>query len=144
MVLTQGDYQYPVMFVYRHNDVQQILRQSKLLSSTTLHRIAGSSIFQRQHGDSKTESQCTAGASNSNCSEGQWRLMKSRWPEGRIMTLTQQWRYLKSCTLVNISFISNFLPKVSFEFRQIVSSRLYVHLKGTCSLAGRALLNTGE
>jgi len=27
---------------------------------------------------------------------------------------------------------------------QKISSRLYVRLKGTCSLAGRALLNTGE
>jgi len=28
--------------------------------------------------------------------------------------------------------------------RQIISSRLYVRFKGTCSLPGRALLNTGE
>jgi len=28
--------------------------------------------------------------------------------------------------------------------RQIISGRLYVHFKGTSSLPGRALLNTGE
>jgi len=28
--------------------------------------------------------------------------------------------------------------------RQIISSRRYVRFKGTCSLPGRALLNTGE
>jgi len=29
-------------------------------------------------------------------------------------------------------------------YRQIISSRLYVRFKGTCLLAGRALLNIGE
>jgi len=28
--------------------------------------------------------------------------------------------------------------------RQIISGRLYVRFKGTCSLPSRALLNTGE
>jgi len=32
----------------------------------------------------------------------------------------------------------------SLSFRQIISRRLYVSLKGTCSLAGRTLLNAGE
>jgi len=30
------------------------------------------------------------------------------------------------------------------SYMQIISSRLYVVLKGTCSFASRALLNTGE
>jgi len=30
------------------------------------------------------------------------------------------------------------------SYRQIISSSLYVRLKGTCLLAGRALLDTGE
>jgi len=30
------------------------------------------------------------------------------------------------------------------SYRQVISSCLYVRLKATCSLAGRALLNTGE
>jgi len=57
------------------------------------------------------------------------------------MTLTKQWRYLK---LTRNIFYILFPAKGDISFRQIISSRLYVCLKGTCSLASRALLNTGE
>jgi len=36
------------------------------------------------------------------------------------------------------------IPAKCMGYVQIISSRLYVRLKGTCSLAGRALSNTGE
>jgi len=57
-------------------------------------------------------------------------------PEGRIMTLTPQWRYPN---LTRNSFCILFPAKVVMNCRQIISSRPYVHLKATCSLAGRAL-----
>jgi len=37
-----------------------------------------------------------------------------------------------------------FLAKGIMSYRQIISIRLYVRLKGTFSLASRALVNTGE
>jgi len=55
----------------------------------------------------------------------------TKQPEGRVMTLTQKWRYLN-------------LIRKSLSYRQIISRRLYIRFKRTCSLAGRALLNTGE
>jgi len=57
------------------------------------------------------------------------------------MTLTQQWRYLN---LIRNSFDILFSAKGILSYGEIISSRLYVRLKGTCSLASRALLNTGE
>jgi len=60
------------------------------------------------------------------------------------MTLVHQWWY---CTwnLLKPALTSYFLRKVSWVIgKQIISSRLYVRLKGTCSLAGRALLNTSK
>jgi len=62
-------------------------------------------------------------------------------PEERIMMLTQQWRYL---SLTRNSFYILFLAKCIVSYRQIISSRLYVRLKETCSLAGGALLNIGD
>jgi len=47
-------------------------------------------------------------------------------PEDRIMTLTQQWRYLN---LTRNSFYSLFLAKCIVSYRKIISSRLYVRLK---------------
>jgi len=58
-----------------------------------------------------------------------------------IMTLTQQWRYLN---FTRNSFYISLSAKGIMSSRQINSSHLYLRLKGTCSLAGRALLNTGE
>jgi len=61
------------------------------------------------------------------------------------MTLTQQWQYLN---LVRNSFYILFPAKDISSYRQIISSRLYVHLyvhlKGTRSLSSRELLNTIE
>jgi len=54
------------------------------------------------------------------------------------MTLTQQWRYLN---LARNSFFILFPAEYIVSYRQIISSRLYVRLKGTCSLVSRALLN---
>jgi len=56
------------------------------------------------------------------------------------MTLTQQWRYLN---LTRNSFYILFPAKGIVSYRQIISNRLYVRLKGTGSHAGRALLNAG-
>jgi len=55
------------------------------------------------------------------------------------MTLTQQWQYLN---LTRNSFYILFLAKGIVSYRQIIFSRLYVHLKGTCSVASRAFLDT--
>jgi len=52
------------------------------------------------------------------------------------MTLTQQWRYLKSTGRNSIYIL--FLAK---DIKQIVYSRLYVRLKGTCLLDNRAFVN---
>jgi len=52
------------------------------------------------------------------------------------MTLTQQWQYLN---LTRNSFYILFPAKGIVSYRQVVSSRLYVRLNGTCSLAIRAL-----
>jgi len=57
------------------------------------------------------------------------------------MALTQQWRYLN---LTRNSFHILFPGKGIMSYRQIFSSRLYVFLKETCSLASGALVNTGE
>jgi len=57
------------------------------------------------------------------------------------MTLTQQWQYLN---LVRNSFYILFPAKDISSYRQIISSHLYVHLKGTRSLSSRELLNTIE
>ena len=57
------------------------------------------------------------------------------------MTLMQQWKYLN---LTRNSFYVLFPAKGVVSYRQVISSRLYVRLKGPCSLASRALLNTGE
>jgi len=70
------------------------------------------------------------GVSNSNCSEGQMRTYTVTQSKGRIMTLTQQWRYL---TLLEISFTSYFLRKVSWVISKSFCC-LYICLKGTCSL----------
>jgi len=58
--------------------------------------------------------------------------------EGHIMTLTQQSGYPN---LIRNSFCILFPAKGIANY---ISSRHYVHFKGTCSLAGRALLNTGK
>ena len=47
-------------------------------------------------------------------------------PEGRIMTLTQQWRYLN---LTRNSFYILLPAKGIVSYRQIISSHLYVRLK---------------
>jgi len=57
------------------------------------------------------------------------------------MTLTQQRRYLN---FTRNSFYALFLAKGVMGYKEIISSRIYVRLKGTCSLTGRALLNTDE
>jgi len=57
------------------------------------------------------------------------------------MTLMKQWRYLKS---TRHSFYILFLAKGIASYGQVIPSHLYVRLKGTCSLASQALLNTGE
>jgi len=57
------------------------------------------------------------------------------------MMLTQQWRYFNR---TRNSFYVLFPAKGIMSYRQIISIRLYVRLKGIYSLAGRALLNTGE
>jgi len=58
------------------------------------------------------------------------------------MMLTQQWRYLN---LARKSFHILFPAKGIMTCREIISSPLYVRLKGTFdSLAIRALLNTRE
>jgi len=62
-----------------------------------------------------------------------------RLPGGPVMMLTKQWRYL--------NFYKQFLHLISCErYRktQIIPSCLYVRSKGTCSLVGRARINTGE
>jgi len=62
-------------------------------------------------------------------------------PEGRIMTTTQKWRFLNFT--VN-SFYILFPAKGIMTYRQIIARQFYVRLIGTCSLAGRAFLNTDE
>jgi len=57
------------------------------------------------------------------------------------MTLTQQCQYLN---LTRNKFYILFLVKGSKSYRQIISNRLSIRLKGTCSLASWALLNTVE
>ena len=52
------------------------------------------------------------------------------------MKLTQQWQYL---ILARKSFYILFPVKGIVSYKQIISSCLFVRLKGTCSLAGQAL-----
>ena len=52
-----------------------------------------------------------------------------------------QWRYLN---LTKNSFYILFPAESSVSYRQTISSRFYIRLKGTRSLAGGALLNTSE
>jgi len=55
--------------------------------------------------------------------------------------LTQQWQYLN---LTKNRFYILVPAKGVASYRQTISSHLCVYLKGTCSLAGLALSNTGE
>jgi len=55
------------------------------------------------------------------------------------MTLTQQWWCLN---LITNSFFILFPAKGVMSYRQIISGRLYVCLKGICSFASRALFQT--
>jgi len=57
------------------------------------------------------------------------------------MTLMQKWQHLN---LTRNSFYILFPAKCIVNYRELISSRLYVRLKGACSFAGRALLNTGQ
>jgi len=57
------------------------------------------------------------------------------------MRLTQQRLCLN---LTRNNFYILFPVKGIVSYRQIISIRLYVRLNGTCSLAGRAVSNTGE
>jgi len=59
--------------------------------------------------------------------------------QGRIMTLTQQWRQLN---LIGNSFYILFSAKGIVSYRQIISSRPYVRLQCTYSLPRRVLSNT--
>jgi len=62
-----------------------------------------------------------------------WRCHSLHDPRGytreRNMTLTQQWQYLN---LTRNSFHTFFPAKGIVSYRQIISSLLYVRLKGTC------------
>jgi len=60
------------------------------------------------------------------------KLRPTKLPEGRIMTLTQQQRYLN---LTTNSFHILFHEKGVVSYGQIISSSLYIRLKETCSLA---------
>jgi len=53
------------------------------------------------------------------------------------MSLTQQWTFLN---LTRNSFFHLISCKKYHEFRQIISSRLYVRSNRACSVARRALL----
>jgi len=63
---------------------------------------------------------------------------------------TQTIRFAPQSFLANRSLLTRdsfyilFPRKGIVGYRQIISSSLHVLLKGTCSLAGRALSNTGE
>jgi len=57
------------------------------------------------------------------------------------MTPTKQWGYLN---LNRNSFYILFPTKVIMSYGKIISSGLYVRLKGTYSLANRELSNTFE
>jgi len=57
------------------------------------------------------------------------------------MTPTKQWGYLN---LNRNSFYILFPTKVIMSYGKIISSGLYVRLKGTYSLANRELSNTCE
>jgi len=80
-----------------------------------------------------------AEVSNSNWSDGQMRTYEvTRGPHyNAYVTMTV---YL---SLTRNSFCISFRAKCVI-YRQNISSRLYVVLKGTCSLASQARLNTGE
>jgi len=64
------------------------------------------------------------------------KLGPMKQPEGCSMTRMQQWRYLN---FTRNSFYILFPAKCIVSYKQIISSRLYVRLKETCSLAGGAL-----
>jgi len=52
--------------------------------------------------------------------------------EDHIMTLTKQWWYLN---FTRNTFYILFPAKTSLSYRQVISSCLYIRLKGTCSLS---------
>ena len=77
--------------------------------------------------------------SNTNCSEGQIRTYKAtggpHYDADATMAVPEPYQN---------SFYILFLAKYIVSYRQIISSRLYVRLKETCSLAGGTLLNIVE
>jgi len=86
------------------------------------------------------------GVSNSNCTEGQMRTYKVNRGPHYSYSRAALWRWHNNggtWTLLE-SFYILFPATSIMSYRQIVSCRLYLLLKGTCSLASRTLLNTGE
>jgi len=106
------------------------------------------------------------GSRNSNCSEGQMmqqaedRIWRWRNNGGTWTLLETAFKYYFSRIVSWVRPVeTKILPPYKFllprqnlkpgygsvmSYRQIISSRLYVRLKGTCSLASWALLNNGE
>jgi len=79
------------------------------------------------------------GILNSNCSKGQMKTYEvTRRPHYDVDATIA----VPECT--RNSFYILFPAKGILSYWQIISSRLYVCLKRTFSLAGRELLNTGE
>ena len=77
--------------------------------------------------------------SNSKFSWGQVSITRGLHYEADATMTVPEPHYLLETTLTSL-----FPAKGIVDYRQIVSNRLYVLLKGTCSLADRALSNTGE
>jgi len=86
-----------------------------------------------------THIDCRPGISNSNCTEGQIRTYRAtRRPHcGAYATMAWPELYTKQLFIL-------FSTKSVVSNRHIIYIRLYACLKGTCSLAGRALSNTSE
>jgi len=81
------------------------------------------------------------GASNSNCPECPIRIYKAA--RGRHYDVDATMAVLEPYEKQLLHYISCERHHELY-YRQIISSRLYVGLKGTFSLSRRALLNTGE
>ena len=78
--------------------------------------------------------------SQTHCSEGQIRTYKAT--RGTHCDADATMSVPEPCEKLLIHFL--FPAKCIVSYRQIISSRLYVRLKETCSLAGGALLHIGE
>jgi len=136
--------------VWHANSVKRQLKKNLLCHTVTsspqqdLHPVSGNL---GKGGAVFISRECKAGVSNSIWSEGQMNTYK--------VTRRPHYEHLRAASWHNggghcrnnggsWTLLETAFPCPAKSYRHFISSRLYITSKGTCSLFGRALLNTGD